>query len=239
MSGKFVVTSELVKLLKNYAGIQNSVLLRAGSRQTTMSTSKSLFALSEFGTPLPQDVGIYDLNTFLGTLSLFSKPEIEFDGNVMVVSDVSGAKVKYRMSDPSNLLVPPADEPGNRLQAENPSVVLSLSSDTLQRLNKSVSVLGLNGPSGLISFSVAGDQVTIRAYDEKNPAAHTFELKLAEKDVTVLKDFTRDLHFRTSYMSMLLDGGYHVSLSDWKYGYFKHVSDPISYYVVSQSVTKP
>jgi hypothetical protein len=95
----FSVNESTSKILRNFAGIQNSVLLQPGKQQTTLAQGKSLFAVATLTDDWPQETGIYDLNTFLGTLSLFAKPTIQFEKSVMVISD-GASKVRYRMSDP-------------------------------------------------------------------------------------------------------------------------------------------
>jgi hypothetical protein len=103
-------------------------------------------------------------------------------------------------------------------------------------LNKSCSVLGLVSATGQVIVSVSDGAIIIRGVDEKNPTAHSFEFEVAEKDTMFFtKGFTKDIIFKTEYMAMLLDGGYDVSLSDRKYGYFKHQTSPIAYFIVGQS----
>jgi hypothetical protein len=237
-SPAFVVSETTAKLLKNFSNIQNSVLLHPGKNQTTVAQGKSLFAVAQFPDEWPEETGIYDLPKFLGTLSLTSKPQIIFntDKNVMRVVTAEG-KADYRMSDPTTILIPPADEPGNKLKTTNPGVTLSLSGQQLTSLIKAAGVLGLVSPTGLATVTVENGSVNIRVWDEKNPSAHTYETDLAAKDVVLFdKDFTKTIHFRTEYLTMLMDGGYKLSLASWKYGYFEHQTEPIQYFVVGQTI---
>ncbi len=239
-SPSFVVSDVTTKLLKNFSSIQNSVLLKPGKQQTTIAQGKSMVAIAEFPDAWPEETGIYDLATFLGTLSLHSKPQIAFEGGdkpVMVISG-GGAKIKYRVSDPTTILILQAGEPGNLLRSDSPSLTFTLSDALLSNLNKSASVLGLLSPTGLITATVTADgAVVLRGTDEKNPSAHTFEMEVPAKDITVYKKgFSKTIHFRTEYVNSLLSGGYDISLSDKKYGFFKHQTEPISYYIVGQTI---
>lgn len=231
----FSVSDQTNKILRNFAGIQNSVLLQPGKQQATVASGKSLFAVAQLSEDWPQETGIYDLNTFLGTLSLFTKPDIQFEKNVMIISS-GGSKVRYRISDPTTILTPPADEPGNKLKTDNPGVTFVLSEASLAQLNKSCSVLGLMTSTGQVVIDVKDEAVVIRGTDEKNPTAHSFEFDVPQKDTTFFTPgFTKQIIFKTEYIAMLLDGAYEVSLSTRKYGYFKHQSVPVSYFIVGQS----
>ena len=233
----FTISDVTSKLLRNFVGIQNSVLLQPGKQQATVASGKSLFAIAQLPDDWPQETGIYDLNTFLGTLSLFSKPTVAFDTDKGVMVIQAGAsKVKYRMSDPSTILTPPPDEPGNKLKTDNPGVTFTLSDKSLGQLNKSCAVLGLMSATGQVVIDASGGAVVVRGRDEKNPTAHSFEIEIPEKEVTFHQpNFTKKLVVKTEYMAMLLDGGYDISLSDRKYGYFKHQTEPVAYFIVGQS----
>jgi len=234
----FTVADSAIQILKNFAGIQNSVLLQPGKEQATVAEGKSLFALATLSAPWPQETGIYDLNTFLGTLSLFNKPAITFEKNVMSISS-GGSKVKYRMSDPTTILTPPPNEPGNKLRNDNLGVEFTLSASALGQLNKSVSVLGLLSPTGEVAVTVADGVVTLRGLDEKNPSSHMYEYVVPDKDTVVVQpNFAKTISFKTKFIAMLLAGNYKISLSDRKYGFFQNTTEPVGYYIVGSGPTK-
>jgi hypothetical protein len=225
----FAVSNTIQKILKNFAGISGSVLLAEGKSQKIVSQGKSVLALAEFPDAWPKETGIYDLDKFLGILSLDSKPEIEFGEESMTIT--SGASsVTYRYSDPSTIIVPPSKV----LPTTDPAVEFTLSEAVLSRLNKVTSMLDLD----LIVFSinVEGDTktVTVRAKNSKNPVSHTASIVVPSEDIVAHRDFTADLNIKAENFRMLLDGAYTASVSKWPYVFFTHKAEPVSYYVVIQ-----
>ena len=95
-----------VGLLKNFAGINQNILIEEGKNIRTMSTMKNILASSPVTEEFPRDVGIYDLNEFLGVLSMAKDADIQFEDSHMTVSS-GKTKIKYMYSDPSILTVPP------------------------------------------------------------------------------------------------------------------------------------
>jgi hypothetical protein len=47
--------------------------------------------------------------------------------------------------------------------------------------------------------------------------------------------FTTSPTFSTEHLAMLMPGAYDVSLSSWKYGFFEHKTEPVSYFIVVQA----
>lgn len=226
----FKVSPVTLRLLKNFASISSSVLLAEGKSQKTITSSKSVFAIAEFPDAWPKETGIFEIGKFLGALSLFSEPTIKFGDESMDIAQGASC-VRYRYSDPSTILV----APNKVLPKDNPAISFKLSKDRLQQLNKTCALLELSS----VAVVVEGNKVAVRASDVKNPASHAFELVIPDEDITTADRevmFERTIHFKTEHLTMLLDGDYEVRIAAWPYGYFKHESDPIAYYVVGQPV---
>jgi hypothetical protein len=225
----YTVSNSVQKILKNFASISSQILLAEGKTQKTIAQGKSVLAIAELPDAWPQETGIYDLNKFLGILSLDSKPEIEFGDEFMTIS--SGASsVAYRYSDPTTILVPPA----KTLATNDPAVEFTLSEATLTRLGKVVSMLELD--LVVFSVSVVGDtkSVIVKASDSKNPVSHVANIVVPSEDIVSHRDFTVDMKFKSEHFTMLMDGAYTVHLSKWPYGFFTHKTEPVSYFIVAQ-----
>ena len=95
-----------VGVLKNFANINQNILIEEGKQIRTMSTMKNILATAPLTEEFPRDVGIYDLNEFLGVLSMAKDADIQFEDSHMTVSS-GKTKIKYMYSDPSILTVPP------------------------------------------------------------------------------------------------------------------------------------
>ena len=55
-------------VLKNFAGINNSILVKQGTSLRTISVAKNILAEAEITEEFPRDFAIYDLNKFLNGL---------------------------------------------------------------------------------------------------------------------------------------------------------------------------
>ena len=65
-------------ILKNFAGINNSILVKKGNQLRTISVAKNILAEANITEEFPRDVAIYDLNQFLNGLGLHSDPDLDF-----------------------------------------------------------------------------------------------------------------------------------------------------------------
>ena len=81
MENKMKVSERTTNLLKNYANINQSIEFREGNILRTVSPLNTILASVEISEDLPKTFPIYELNRFLGTLSLFDDPELDFTDN--------------------------------------------------------------------------------------------------------------------------------------------------------------
>ena len=72
------LTDSTLAVLKNFAGINNSILVKKGNQLRTISVAKNILAEAEIPEDFPRDVAIYDLNQFLNGLSLHTDPDLDF-----------------------------------------------------------------------------------------------------------------------------------------------------------------
>ena len=72
------LSDSTLTVLKNFAGINNSILVKEGSQLRTISVAKNILAEADIPEEFPRDVAIYDLNQFLNGLGLHSDPDLDF-----------------------------------------------------------------------------------------------------------------------------------------------------------------
>ena len=226
----FPVSDTTQKILKNFAGISNSVLLLEGQRQKTVLQSKAVFALAEFPEAWPKEVGIYDLGMFLGNLSLFEKPTLDFKDDAFVIThaDRSSLSIRYRYSDPTTIM-----SIGDKtFPKDNPAVEFTLSAYALSQAKKAAAQNKLE----TISVTVKDGSVVLTATDPKNSSSHAFAMSIPKSEVTAHDaKYARVIPFKVEHLGLLLDGDYTVALSGWKYAYITNKAVPVSYYVVEQT----
>ena len=72
------LSNHTTSVLKNFATINQNLVIKQGSEMTTMSAMKNIIARATVEETFPQEIAIYDLNEFLGALSLFTNPILDF-----------------------------------------------------------------------------------------------------------------------------------------------------------------
>ena len=72
------LSDNTLTILKNFAGINNSILVKEGTKLRTISVAKNILAEADITEEFPRDFAIYDLNQFLNGLSLHADPDLDF-----------------------------------------------------------------------------------------------------------------------------------------------------------------
>ena len=101
------LSDNTVNILKNFAGINNSILVKQGNQLRTISVAKNILAEAEIPEDFPRDVAIYDLNQFLNGLSLHQDPDLDFSEETYLTIREGRRKVKYFFADPQVIIAPP------------------------------------------------------------------------------------------------------------------------------------
>ena len=102
------LTQKTFSILKNFASINQSLYVSKGNVIKTISEIKSVIAEAEVQQMFPRDFGIYDLNQFLGVLSLFEEPDLNFDTTCVHISGSENASSSYFYADKATIrTVPP------------------------------------------------------------------------------------------------------------------------------------
>lgn len=190
------ISKQTIEVLKNFATINQNLLINPGNVLMTRTVAKTMFASATVDTEFPRQVGIYNLASFLGALSLFSDPEVEFGETSMTISQGKN-KVRYNYAEPEVLAYP-----ANAIKEQEADAQFTMTEENLKSLLKAGSILGstdlcIKGSDGKIVCSVL---------DPENSAANTFSVEVGETD----EEF--DLYLKLENMK-LLSGNYEVSLS--------------------------
>ena len=64
------LSDNTLTILKNFAGINNSILVKSGNQLRTISVAKNILAEASIEENFPRQFAIYDLNQFLNGLGL-------------------------------------------------------------------------------------------------------------------------------------------------------------------------
>jgi gp45 sliding clamp, C terminal len=210
------ISPQTIAILKNFASINQNILVKPGNTLSTRTVAKNLFATAVVDTEFPQEFGIYQLNSFLGVLSLFSDPDIEFGEKFATISQGKN-KVQYMFASPEVL-----DFPDKTIKMPSISAEFELSEENLKSLLKAGAVLS----STDLCISGDGTSIVCSTVDPKNPSANTFSVDVGETD-RKFKAFIKLESIK------LPTGNYKVSLSERKIAMFQNTGIEYSTYIAN------
>ena len=104
------LSDSTLTILKNFAGINNSILVKKGSQLRTISVAKNILAEAEITEEFPREFGIYDLNQLLNGLGLHQNPDLDFNKESYLTIREGKRRVKYFYADPHVIISPPEKE---------------------------------------------------------------------------------------------------------------------------------
>ena len=102
------LSKETIEVLKNFSSINQSIVIYKGNKLKTVNSLKNILAHYTTGESFPKDFAIYDLNEFLGLISIMAEPELTFNDTDVTVSSGS-QKVKYYYADIDYIVKPEKD----------------------------------------------------------------------------------------------------------------------------------
>lgn len=89
------LSSKTLQILKNFSAINAGIVIKPGSVITTKAATNSIMGEATVEEVFPYQVSFYDLNQFLGTLSEFQSPEIEFGEKTVTISEASDPRMSF------------------------------------------------------------------------------------------------------------------------------------------------
>ncbi len=214
------ISKETLSVLKNFASINGNILIKQGSTLSTINAAKNVLATATVTDEFPIDFGVYDLNEFLGIVSLYNEPEIEFTSHFAKIKG-GNASVKYFAADPSVLTIPE-----KTIKFPTSDVEFQLTSSELANVLKTASVL--RAPD--ISVVGKNGELTIQVCDLKNATANSSEFEIGKTDVEFVANFKVE-----NLRLMSLD--YTVSISSKKISRFVSSDESITVYIALESTS--
>jgi hypothetical protein len=208
------LSTDTISVLKNFSTINANLMVKAGSSLSTMSAMKNIVAKADVTEEFPSDFAIYDLNEFLSALSLFGKPDLEFNNDFVIITEEGTSKsLKYWFSDPSVVTTP-----SKEISMPSTELTFNLSSDTLNEITKAAAVIGVP------DMALAGGKLMVT--DKKNSTANAFETSLDVGDVEADYKFW----FKVENLK-LIPGAYDVEVSSKKISHFTNTKLGVQYWI--------
>ena len=212
------LSNHTTSVLKNFATINQNLVIKQGSEMTTMSAMKNIIARATVEETFPQEIAIYDLNEFLGDLSLFTNPILDFSDSYVTITEENNpsTKMKYFYSDPSVVT-----SPSKMITMPSNEVKFTMSNEDLSKLKRAASAIGAQD----MVLEKNGDGYSLTVKDKKNDTANNYSL-----NVDTQSDGEFNFFFKVENLK-LLDGTYDVEVSAKNISHYKNKNSEIEYWI--------
>ena len=210
------LSDSTLTVLKNFAGINNSILVKEGNQLRTISVAKNILAEADIPEDFPRDVAIYDLNQFLNGLSLHQDPNLDFTEDSHITIKEGKRRVKYFYADPQVIIAPPDKE----INLPTQEVTFQLESTSLEKLVKAAAVYQLP------DLSVLGKDGDIHMVvrDKKNDTSNEYAVYVGETDQTF------EFNFKVENIK-IIPGAYDVVISSKLLSEFTNKQYNLKYFI--------
>ena len=214
------LSENTLTILKNFAGINQSILVKKGNKLRTISIAKNILSEAEILEEFPRDFAIYDLNQFLNVLSLHQDPNLDFSEETHITIRDGKRRVKYFYSDPNVIVSPPEKQ----INLPSKDVCFQLENGVTERLVKAASIYQLP------DISVIGEAGVIRLVvrDKKNNTSNEYSILVGETDNV----FT--FNFKVENLNKIIYGAYDVVLSQKLLSQFTNTKYNLSYWIAME-----
>lgn len=164
-------SKQTIDILKNFSQINPSIMLTKGSFIMTKSLNSVTYAEAQIPDVIDEDVGIYDLNSFLNMLNVVGiDSEIVHDittGEIVIRGDKM--KIVERSADPTTIA-----KPKKRLEMPVADLVFQITANDLDKLIKASRMMKLTD----LSVEPIEGKLVITAKSKES--ASTFSVEVGE-----------------------------------------------------------
>ena len=217
------VSDRTTNLLKNYANINQSIEFREGKLLKTVSPLNTILTSVEIEEEFPRTFPIYELNRFLGTLSLFNDPELNFDENGVSITDDKHSAI-YRYCGSSSMFQTP---PEKNISFPDPEVQFELSHQQFKTTINAANTLGL--PEVVVESN--NEDIELVVSDTGNASSDRFSSTVGKTDKTFR------MIFKTENLNKIMEGDYVVALSSKRISHFKRTTDSLQYWIALEQTS--
>ncbi len=195
------ISNDTLNILKNFSSINSNILIKPGNTLVTLSPMKNVMAKAVVSENFDSQIAIWDLNKFLGTVSLYSDPNFEFNDDHVLISNNDGTSTtKYYYSEPKLITTTERE-----ISMPNSVVSFELTQDALNEIQRAASVLQVPD----IAVTSDGNELVLVAMDSKDSTTNTYSVSLGEAPPH--DDFC--FYYKVENLKMLA-GDYKVEISD-------------------------
>lgn len=193
------LSKRTIEILQNFSDINPGIVIEPGRDIQTMSIFNRGFAKAQIEETLPKKISIYALPEFLGVLSIFKEPDIEFDDKFLTITEGQNS-IKYYYANESTIKTVPA---GKSINIANIDMSFTLTKHMLSQLNKTSSIMKFDvigiSSKGVRAFISKIANSTTNVYHINTPVIteSTDEAKIRIADLKIIPgDYTVEVDLR-------------------------------------------
>ena len=217
------LSDHTIEVLKNFATINQNLVIKEGSTLSTMSAMKNIVAKADVEESFDKEVAIYDLNEFLASISLFTSPILDFKEGFVTIKEESSPKnsLKYFYSDPSVVTTP-----SKTITMPSKEVSFTLNGENLNKLKRAAGVI--QAPDLVLEKKDADVFLTVK--DKKNDTANTFSVDVD----TITEGSNFKFYYKVENLKVM-EGNYDVEISSKNISHLKSTNKDVEYWVALES----
>jgi hypothetical protein len=211
------LSEKTISLLENFSSINQSILVKKGSKLRTISVMKNILAEAEVDENFERDFGIYDLPQFLNGVNLMRDPDLDLRNETyMIIREGKSTKVKFAFADPECIVTPPE----KNIKLTSNDVKFILDDVQLSKLLKASSVYQLPDLSAIGD----GEDITLVVSDRKNDNSNEYTLVVGKTEQTF------EFNFKIENIK-LIPGSYDVVISKQNLAKFTNSNYNLDYFI--------
>jgi len=208
-------------ILKNFSNLNSNLLVTPGNVIKTITPSKNGMAIATVEEKFDVQFGIWDLNKFLGVVSLFNNPTFTFGDKSVRIKNGGDSVVNYYYSEPRLLTYPTKD-----VNMPEVNVSITLTEKNFNELQKAASVMQLPD----LSFKSDDDEIVAMVSDLSDPTSNSYKVVVGGGDK--LPDFL--FNFKMENIK-ILPGDYKINFAKNVVGEFVHQTIPVKYWFAMEA----
>ena len=210
-------------ILKNFSSLNSNLLVKSGNVIKTITPSKNGMAVATVEENFDVEFGIWDLNKFLGVISLFNNPTFTFGEKSVKIKNGGSSVVNYYYSEPRLLTVPTKD-----VIMPTINVMVELTEKQFSELQKAASVMQLPD----LSFTTDSGTIVAMVSDLGDPTSNSY--KIVVKETYYGEDFL--FHFKMENIK-ILPGDYTINFAKNVVGEFINKNISLKYWFAMEANT--
>jgi hypothetical protein len=214
------LSKETLAIIKNYATINTNLLLKPGNKLSTITAGVStIMSTVDIVESFDKEFPIYDVNEFLGALSLFNDPNLEFSEKFVTIKE-GNSSITYFAASMDGMTVPKKD-----VVFPEAEIKFLLQASTLGNVLKTASLLKAT------DMAIVGDGINMSLVvtDKKNKTSNSYSYELGSTSLVFRVNIKID-------NLKMLSGDYNVDISTKKISRFVSKDIPsLVYYVAIEA----